>query len=200
MCRYDFLGKDTDTKPEQVNGSAAPGKSSEERRHREHKSSRDRDGTRDRHRDRDSHKEREDPDRRDKHRSSSRDHRSHKSSRHRDERDHRSSRDRDRPRDDPRDRHREDPRGQDAYKRPRMQEFVPRPAPPRYVWHCGHDMQAVCDRCGCDTDIVCSSIESCCILAKVLAYAIQAVACSAAGSQKLVMLFANSTLACRVRL
>lgn len=133
MCRYDFLGKDTDTKAEQVNGSAAPGKSSEERRHREHKSSRDRDGTRDRHRDRDSHREREDPDRRDRHRSSSKDHRSHKSSRHRDERDHRSSRDQDRPRDDPRDRYREDLRGPDAYKRPRMQEFVPRPAPPRCV-------------------------------------------------------------------
>lgn len=133
MCRYDFLGKDTETKPEQANGNAAPGRSLEERLHREHKSSRDRDGTRDRHRDRDSHRDREDPDRRDKHRSSSRDHRSHKSSRHRDERDHRSSRDRDRPRDDMRDRHREDPRGQEAYKRPRMQEFVPRPAPPRYV-------------------------------------------------------------------
>ncbi|KAL3132644.1 hypothetical protein ABBQ32_009168 [Trebouxia sp. C0010 RCD-2024] len=128
---YDFLGKDTETKPEQANGNAAPGRSLEERLHREHKSSRDRDGTRDRHRDRDSHRDREDPDRRDKHRSSSRDHRSHKSSRHRDERDHRSSRDRDRPRDDMRDRHREDPRGQEAYKRPRMQEFVPRPAPPR---------------------------------------------------------------------
>lgn len=126
---YDFLGKDSE-KPEHANGSAAPGKSSDERRHREHKSSRDRDGTKDRHRDKERDRG-EDRDRKDGHRSSSRDHRSHKSSRHRDERDHRSSRDRERPREDPRDRQREDPRGQEAFKRPRTQEFLPRPPPPR---------------------------------------------------------------------
>lgn len=133
--RYDFLGKDSD-KPEHANGSAAPGKSSEERRHREHRSSRDRDGTKERHRDKERDRG-EDRDRGDGHRSSSRDHRSHKSSRHRDERDHRSSKDRERPREEPRDRFREDPRGQEAFKRPRTQEFLPRPPPPRFVKH-GH--------------------------------------------------------------
>ena len=122
ICRYDFLGKDSD-KPEHANGSAAPGKPSDERRPREHKSSRDRD----RHRDREDDKGHS-------HRSSSRDHRSHKSSRHRDERDHRSSRDRDGRRDDPRDRYRPDPRGPDSHKRPRVDEpYLPRPPPPRFV-------------------------------------------------------------------
>ncbi len=133
-CRYDFLGKDSD-KPEHANGSVAPGKSSDERRHREHRSSRDRDSTKDRHRDKERDRG-EDRDRGDGHRSSSRDHRSHKSSRHRDERDHRSSRDRERPREEPRDRYREDFRGQEAFKRPRTQEVLPRPPPPRLVKHC----------------------------------------------------------------
>ena len=124
LChRYDFLGKDSD-KPEQANGTAAPGKSSDERRHRERRSSKDRDRG-DRHRERDTGDRRE-------HRSDSRDHRSHRSSRPRDDRDHRSHRD-DRPRDD-RPRYREDPRGQDSFKRPRTQEFLPRPPPPRYVY------------------------------------------------------------------
>ena len=122
LCRYDFLGKDSD-RPEQANGTAAPGKSSDERRHRDHKSSRDKD----------MHRDREGGDDRG-HRSSSRDHRSHRSSRHRDERDHRSSRDRERPRDDQRDRHRGDLRGPDSFKRPRVEEpFLPRPPPPRSV-------------------------------------------------------------------
>ena len=133
-CRYDFLGEGSD-KPEHANGSAAPGKSSDERRHREHRSSRDRDSTKDRHRDKERDRG-EDRDRRDGHRSSSRDQRSHKSSRHRDERDHRSSKDRERPREDPRDRYREDFRGQEAFKRPRTQEVLPRPPPPRFVKQC----------------------------------------------------------------
>ena len=133
-CRYDFLGEGSD-KPEHANGSAAPGKSSDERRHREHRSSRDRDSTKDRHRDKERDRG-EGRDRRDGHRSSSRDQRSHKSSRHRDERDHRSSKDRERPREDPRDRYREDFRGQEAFKRPRTQEVLPRPPPPRFVKQC----------------------------------------------------------------
>lgn len=153
-CRYDFLGKDSE-KPEHANGSAAPGKSSDERRPKEHRSSKDRDGTRDKHRDKERDRG-EDGDRRDGHRSSSRDHRSHKSSRHRDERDHRSSRDRERPRDDPRDRHREDPRGQEAFKRPRTQEFLPRPPPPRFV-----------------QQVLCTPVVLCC---KLLLYAYRAMA------------------------
>lgn len=119
LCRrYDFLGKDTD-KPDHANGTAAPGKSSDDRRHREHRSSKDRDRDRsDRHRDGDRHKDRDGRERRE-HRSDPRDHRS---SRPRDERDHRSSR-------DERERYREDPRGQ--FKKPRTQEFLPRPPPPR---------------------------------------------------------------------
>lgn len=122
FCRYDFLGKDSD-KPEQANGISAPGKSSDERRHREHKSSRDRD--RDRHRDKD--RERDGRERREGDRSS-KDHRSHRSSRPREDRDHRSSR-------EERVGYREDPRGQD-FKRPRTQEFLPRPPPPRFVKLC----------------------------------------------------------------